>query len=94
MNEKLFKRENGAITEYLFYCPACKRVHMFTVPECTFNNNLEKPTVGQSILVFANTTEQVRCHSTIKDGKITYRNDSEHNMKGKTVDLPVWEETK
>ena len=53
----------------------------------TWNNNEEKPTIRASILVGADSPGN-RCHSFVTDGKIQYCNDCDHELSGKTVDLP------
>jgi len=84
------------IIGYMIECPACKCSHGFwtNLPNSksnwTFvNNDLEKPTFYPSMLVYANKTgDQKRCHSFVKEGKIQYLDDCEHDMRGQTVELP------
>jgi hypothetical protein len=33
-----------------------------------------------------------RCHSFVKDGQIQFLGDCFHTLKGKTVDLPDWDD--
>jgi hypothetical protein len=79
-------------TEWLFSCPACKCAHGFKIPPWSFNYDPEKPTIGGTVLVNGQSVYQNpsidRCHSSVTDGKITYMNDSSHELKGKTVELP------
>jgi hypothetical protein len=70
----------------LFLCPGCKYPHSFD-DRWTWNNDVEKPTVSPSILVWQSKPEK-RCHSFITDGKIKFLDDCYHELKGKTVDLP------
>jgi hypothetical protein len=44
----------------------------------------DRPTVSPSILA----TGQRRCHSFVRDGMIEFLADSEHELAGKTVELP------
>lgn len=75
-------------TTFLFECPACKEIHAFN-RTWQFNDDLVKPTVTPSILVYPNPA-QPRCHSFITDGKISYCSDSDHSLAGHTVDLIPW----
>lgn len=78
---------------YLFRCPACDKVHYFTVPPWHFVGedgkpttvaDFEKPTVRHSIAVQA----EPYCHSFITAGRIAYEKDCGHSLAGQTVDLP------
>lgn len=84
---------------FIFNCLGCKCDHFVnTNPEfgtCwEWNGSLEKPTVSPSILVGANLAildgsyKVKRCHSFIRDGKIQYLNDCDHELAGKTIELP------
>lgn len=53
----------------------------------TWNNNEQLPTIRASILLGTERPGQ-RCHSFVTDGQIVYCNDSEHALKGQTIDLP------
>jgi hypothetical protein len=51
---------------------------------------MEKPTFSPSMLVNANTPKHLkltRCHSFVRDGKIQFLSDCDHNLKGQTIDL-------
>lgn len=76
---------------YMFNCPGCKEIH---VPNQTwgFNGDLDKPTFTPSILVTHPGKPSPRCHSFVTDGKIQFLNDCTHELAGKTVELPEWEE--
>ena len=88
------KNSKDEIQGYIVECPACKCSHIFYTiynnkPQWTFNGNLENPTFNPSMLVHPNKTgDQKRCHSFVRDGKIQYLNDCEHEMRGQTVELP------
>ncbi len=69
-----------------FYCPGCKCSHAVN-ETWTFNGDYEKPTLNPSLL----SKGQIRCHMFIRDGKIQFLNDSEHELAGKTVDMEPWE---
>lgn len=79
-----------------FECPGCGCLHYVnTNPQYgahwQFNGNIDRPTFSPSILVGAHKvaagSNELRCHSFIKDGMIQFLNDCEHNLKGQTVEL-------
>jgi len=86
-----------SIIGYIIECPGCDCSHLFYTnlsnPKCNwkFNGDIEKPTFSPSLLIYPHPA-QPRCHSFVKDGKIQYLNDCDHNLKGKTVDLPEMDE--
>jgi hypothetical protein len=81
------------IIGYIIECPACESSHLFYTnlsnpnQNWGFNNNLDKPTFTPSMLIYPSQIQK-RCHSFVRDGKIQYLNDCDHDLKGKTVDLP------
>jgi hypothetical protein len=75
---------------YVFHCPGCGFGHAFKEGVWQWNRDFEKPTITPSIL--AVTPPDKRCHSFITDGKIRFLPDCSHNLKGQTVDLPVFDE--
>jgi hypothetical protein len=81
----------GNPTRFAFFCPGCSCGHWFDTTIWTYNNDPNKPTIRASILVHNNGFRK-RCHSMVTDGKIQYFDDSEHELKGQTVDLPDFEE--
>jgi hypothetical protein len=92
---------------YVFNCPGCKFNHPVHVaydpkeqtdnpkrthfPCWTFNGDLNRPTFTPSLLVNPSWPQQ-RCHSFITDGKIQFLDDCWHDLKGKTVELPEYED--
>ena len=81
---------------YLFHCPGCGNSHPVEV-ECpggngwTWNGSMDKPTFSPSLLVNQHRPES-RCHSFIRDGNIQFLDDCFHELRGKTVEIPDWEE--
>lgn len=63
-----------------------------------WNGSDESPTFSPSILVHSHPAgspeygirRTPQCHSFIKDGKIQFLSDCEHELKGQTVDIPEW----
>lgn len=101
MGKKLTKIQNqkGDIIEghMHFWCPGCKMAHgIYTEPHqkpiWTFNNNFEKPTFKPSLLITWGGDIKKKCHSYITDGKIQFLGDCTHDLKGKTVEIPDWED--
>lgn len=85
----------------LFFCPGCRDVHAVwqkdkpnpaTGAVWTFNGNKQRPTFSPSVLVLgyieAGRNMIPRCHSFVENGQIRFLSDCEHDLAGKTVDLP------
>ena len=84
------KDGNRIYDTYWFWCPGCDEAHMYVVgnkngTSWTFNDDLEKPTFAPSLLY---PSKPVKCHLHVRAGKIEYCGDCQHDLKGKTVDLP------
>jgi hypothetical protein len=79
----------------VFNCPGCGYGHNVAVtgpePVWQWNGSIDAPTLSPSILVFKDNPE-MRCHSFVKDGNIQFLSDCAHDLKGKTVELPDWDE--
>jgi hypothetical protein len=95
---KLHEQQSGGFVEFFFWCAGCKEPHSFRtkspvegVPMWTFNGNLESPTFMPSLLYRRNLMDYPgcgpRCHLFLKNGKIEYLDDCEHNLKGQVVDM-------
>ncbi|HET7657828.1 MAG TPA: DUF6527 family protein [Bacillales bacterium] len=84
-------RNENEVGGYLFFCPGCGENHYFKVDSggWTFNGDEENPTFSPSLLY---PTKKVRCHLFLKKGKIQYLSDCGHELAGKTIDCPDWEE--
>jgi hypothetical protein len=74
------KNNAGQIVGWSFFCPGCRRLHVYYV------------TTGN--LTLLNTCEdhpdpaQRRCHLNLTNGKLHFHNDCSHSLAGATVDLP------
>lgn len=93
INENIYDGIKYHHTQYLYNCPGCKHKHAFGLKNKggnhDFNMDLEKPTISPSLL--QNFTPGVICHSFIKDGRIQFLNDCTHRLKGKTIELPLYQ---
>lgn len=76
---------------YCFRCPGCRTGHQFEHPPWSWNGSFDYPTIQPSLLVNPGSTHV--CHSMVWDGKISFFADSYHELAGKTVELPDWEDT-
>ncbi len=78
--------------EYIFYCPGCKAEHWFRVdgpePVWSFNGDVDSPTITPSLSV----SSQHLCHSFITHGKLLFLQDCTHDLAGKTVKIPEYNE--
>jgi hypothetical protein len=76
-----------------FYCHGCQQTH--TLPICPYENGLafsgtpDKPSLMPAVLITDGTN---LCHSLITDGKIRYLSDSNHQLSGKEIELPDYED--
>lgn len=70
----------------MFFCPGCECAHGIDA-KWQYNGNADKPTISPSILARG----EKRCHSYVTDGQIRFLADSEHALKGQTVEIPEWE---
>lgn len=82
---------------YVFHCPGCKSSHPYEVGApngtgWTWNGSMEKPTFSPSLLVWASRPE-ARCHLYMVDGQIRFQPDCYHELAGKTVEAPDWDES-
>jgi hypothetical protein len=79
-------------------CPGCKEPHVVPThgPNAWgFNGDFDRPTLSPSILVHpaphlaedGSAYQTPRCHSFIRDGRIEFCGDSEHQFAGQTLDL-------
>ncbi len=85
---------NDVVYGVSFVCPGCNKVHWVNIIDKDYFGNLwgftgtpEKPTILPSI---SNTKEKPFCHCWIRDGKISFSLDSQHDLCGKTVELPEY----
>ena len=80
--------------QYAFWCPGCNGAHVVN-ESWGFNYDFnDKPTFTPSILVNrnrANPTAHV-CHSFITNGMIRFLNDCTHELAGKEMPLPEFED--
>lgn len=92
---------NKQLTTYVFWCPGCNDVHPYRVardgdeeakaPVWSFNGSLDRPTFSPSLLV--NSYGQGRrCHLFLTDGQLNFCGDSQHELAGKTVPCPDWDD--
>lgn len=97
--DKVVVSSDGTI---LFYCPGCSEVHAVwqqsnpnpkTGASWWWNGSKVSPTFSPSVLVNgvieAGRFVIPRCHSYVRNGRIQYLTDCEHELAGQTVDLPT-----
>ncbi len=85
--DRIFKsRVTG---HYQLFCPGCQVYHAVAQGRLT-NNDLERPTFSDSLGWTGPINEVVRyCHSYVEVGRIRFLDDSWHELKNQTVDLPL-----
>jgi hypothetical protein len=80
-----------------FRCPGCGSTHAVRVtgndpgPRWTYNGDPERPTFSPSILVTWGRLSK-RCHSFVRAGEIEFLGDCTHELAGKTVPIPPFDE--
>jgi hypothetical protein len=89
---------------WAIFCPGCRCYHAMhvqggkpTSPKWTFNGDVNYPTFHPSVLCrweypVASQKPPKICHSWIRAGRITFLDDSTHELAGQTVDLPEVED--
>lgn len=82
---KKHTNENGDLTGWSFYCPACKEVHAipkeYTCTESPIGSLSFSPTI------YINEGGKL-CHSIIVNDRLTYCCDCDHDMVNMTVQIP------
>lgn len=105
-NGKVLLGERGSVT---FWCPGCDGAHAIQHGKGQghrwgWNGSRERPTFTPSVKVTwpanPNASEEFKewrteriCHSFVTDGRIQFLSDCTHELSGKIVDLPDWEES-
>lgn len=78
-----------------FQCPGCEDLHCVSDAwswEWPVPDDTDRVTISPSILVEGG-SENVRCHSFLRDGRWEFLGDCTHALAGQTVDmvpLPEW----
>jgi hypothetical protein len=88
--DRAFKNKDG--TRVYYNCPGCGNVHGIDPNRWSFNGDLVNPTFTPSVLCNPDHLPS-RCHHFVTDGNIKFLSDCHHELKGKTVPLPIWEES-
>ncbi len=85
---------------YWFWCPGCKIHHSFRTklgtgerpgPVWTYDENVEKPTFGPSLMCNRGITEDHKaagghqCHLFLKNGIVQYLGDCTHKLAGQSI---------
>jgi len=79
----------------IYHCVGCNQKHLIPVLPKTaidqpspwqWNGSLEKPTLSPSILQHP-AGDIPRCHHYLKEGKIQFLSDCDHEYAGQTVEL-------
>lgn len=84
--ENLNDQDNN-FAAYMFWCPGCKEYHSYDKDRWTFNGSYEKPTFSPSLLITKPSDPNYRCHLFVRDGKIEFCSDSNHEFAGQTIQM-------
>jgi hypothetical protein len=97
---KVGRITNQSEVSYAFDCPGCGIGHSFRVqgppdkPRWDFNGDVDNPTFSPSLLVRwpklgeDGRSREVRCHSFVRNGRIEFLSNCDHELAGQTVELP------
>lgn len=94
-NVGLVEKQDGPVVaqQHYFWCPGCKNPHAFTTgrsdgkrPCWSFNGDQNKPTFEPSLLCYG----VKRCHLFLRNGRLEFLGDCEHELANQTVDVPKW----
>lgn len=90
----------GTTGMYSFFCPGCGKTHaVYTKQENNqehpiwgFNGDVNKPTFTPSVAVLSTTKiagayRETRCHSFIREGRIEYLPDCDHELAGQIIEM-------
>lgn len=97
---KVLTKIHDGETLVRYHCPGCKHDHWVPAKQWNWNGDKNKPSLHPSVRHFITFPEgtkragqqQTLCHYHVKNGQIKYCGDCEHELKGKTVDLPEMKE--
>jgi hypothetical protein len=90
----------GQSETWVFWCPGCNDVHPYRTiaapseagaPCWGFNGDVERPTFTPSLLVNGSGRGR-RCHLFLTAGRLEFCADSAHELAGKVVDCPEWDD--
>lgn len=104
LSKKLRSFAGGDHAGIAHWCPGCNKAHMIWTknvhgrPVWTWNGDVDRPTTSPSVRCFTTYDDDHKklpdggqrtlCHYFLKDGRIEFCGDCEHELSGKTVDLP------
>lgn len=90
VDEHIYEGRKLMHPQYLYFCKGCGYEHAFGLlsegGHHNFNMDLNNPTVSPSLL--QNFVPGKLCHSFIRNGMIEYLPDCQHELAGKTIELP------
>lgn len=73
---------------YYILCPACNVTHAFSDGH-EFNGDYINPTIKGSLGWTGEVDQKIiYCHSIVTNGKIRFVEDSQHEFRGQTLELP------
>lgn len=82
-----------ATDHYFWFCPGCKEIHGVPVPRWTFDGNVDAPSFSPSVRHYElenkelGIPEKTTCHYWVKEGRLEFVGDSDHELAGKTVPM-------
>ncbi len=91
MPAKVAVRTHGGVQYVWYHCPGCKHNHGVPSERWHWNGSVDVPTLSPSVRHFIpagdNRAEQTTCHYHVRDGRIEFCSDCEHDLRGQTHEL-------
>ena len=82
-----YKNSTSGKIGIMFLCPGCNNLHEADT-DWYFNGDYSKPTISPSTMVWDEKDgKPINCHCRVTDGKIEFYNDSNHKLRGQTVEM-------
>ena len=97
----VLENEDRTYKAFIWACPGCECSHQVPFVNLTgqggrwvFNEDIDNPTLSPSVLVNPqNDPHYKRCHCFVRNGHIEFLSDCDHELAGKIVPVPNWEES-
>ena len=88
---KVAVRTHAGVQFVWYACPGCKHLHGVPADRWNWNGSEESPTLSPSVRHYyhhpTTRVETTTCHYHLRNGKIEFCNDCQHDLKGQTVEL-------
>ena len=91
MSDVIAIRTHGGEQWVWYYCAGCKQLHGVPSKRWNWNGSITSPTLSPSVRHYFPASEygpeKTTCHYFVRDGRIEFCGDCEHELSGKIVDM-------